>query len=207
MEHAARLDDHPVAVPVRPADRRAGHRDERRGRAAAAVHRIAGAQRRGAGGVRGRLHRAVLAHHVDVGRPDGRVRRRSPGRTSAPGNPERAMQGVAVASRIGLGVAAVVGALFLLIPAVPARGLRHDGSAVVLTIGQQLLRYLSVSGFFITVALSYTGGLQGTGDTRSPLYISHRLADRRAARHLLVAAGDARPRSRATSGWRSCSAT
>jgi Na+-driven multidrug efflux pump len=25
---------------------------------------------------------------------------------------------------------------------------------------------------FITVALSYTGGLQGTGDTRSPLYIS-----------------------------------
>ncbi len=35
-----------------------------------------------------------------------------------------------------------------------------------------LLRYLSVSGFFVTVALSYTGGLQGTGDTRSPLYIS-----------------------------------
>ena len=32
--------------------------------------------------------------------------------------------------------------------------------------------YLSVSGFFITTALSYTGGLQGTGDTRSPLYIS-----------------------------------
>ena len=29
-----------------------------------------------------------------------------------------------------------------------------------------------MSGFFITVALSYTGGLQGTGDTRSPLYIS-----------------------------------
>jgi Na+-driven multidrug efflux pump len=29
-----------------------------------------------------------------------------------------------------------------------------------------------VSGFFITVALCYTGGLQGTGDTRSPLYIS-----------------------------------
>ena len=32
--------------------------------------------------------------------------------------------------------------------------------------------FLSVSGFFITVALSYTGALQGTGDTRSPLYIS-----------------------------------
>jgi len=29
-----------------------------------------------------------------------------------------------------------------------------------------------VSGFFVTVALTYTGGLQGTGDTKSPLYIS-----------------------------------
>jgi Na+-driven multidrug efflux pump len=35
-----------------------------------------------------------------------------------------------------------------------------------------LLRVLSVSGLLITVALTYTGGLQGTGDTRSPLYIS-----------------------------------
>ena len=35
-----------------------------------------------------------------------------------------------------------------------------------------LLRYLALSGFFITVALVYTGGLQGTGDTRSPLYIT-----------------------------------
>ncbi len=31
---------------------------------------------------------------------------------------------------------------------------------------------LSVSGLFITVALAFTGGLQGTGDTKSPLYIS-----------------------------------
>ncbi len=38
--------------------------------------------------------------------------------------------------------------------------------------GVLLLLYLSVSGLFITVALSYTGGLQGTGDTRSPLFIS-----------------------------------
>ena len=36
----------------------------------------------------------------------------------------------------------------------------------------QLLRVLSVSGLFIAVALTYTGGLQGTGDTKSPLYIS-----------------------------------
>ncbi|HEY7288887.1 MAG TPA: MATE family efflux transporter, partial [Vicinamibacterales bacterium] len=42
----------------------------------------------------------------------------------------------------------------------------------VLMLGRQLLRYLSVSGLFITVALTYTGGLQGTGDTRSPLFIT-----------------------------------
>jgi Na+-driven multidrug efflux pump len=46
----------------------------------------------------------------------------------------------------------------------------HDPSVV--EIGVQLLRVLSVSGLLITVALTYTGGLQGTGDTRSPLYIS-----------------------------------
>ena len=42
----------------------------------------------------------------------------------------------------------------------------------VVAIGTELLAYLSVSGLFITVALTYTGGLQGTGDTRSPFYIS-----------------------------------
>jgi Na+-driven multidrug efflux pump len=42
----------------------------------------------------------------------------------------------------------------------------------VVDIGVQLLRVLSVSGLMIAVALTYTGGLQGTGDTKSPLYIS-----------------------------------
>jgi Na+-driven multidrug efflux pump len=39
-------------------------------------------------------------------------------------------------------------------------------------VGVELLRVLSVSGLLIAAALTYTGGLQGTGDTRSPLYIS-----------------------------------
>jgi Na+-driven multidrug efflux pump len=42
----------------------------------------------------------------------------------------------------------------------------------VVTVGRQLLAYLAVSGFFVTVALTYTGGLQGTGDTKGPFYIS-----------------------------------
>jgi Na+-driven multidrug efflux pump len=43
---------------------------------------------------------------------------------------------------------------------------------VVLSLGTHLLRYLSISGLFVTVALCFTGALQGTGDTRGPLYIS-----------------------------------
>ena len=31
---------------------------------------------------------------------------------------------------------------------------------------------VDTTGLLIAVALTYTGGLQGTGDTRSPLYIS-----------------------------------
>ena len=93
------------------------------------------------------------------------------GQNLGAGNPERAMHGVAVAARIGLGVAAIIGALFLAIPQLLLQIFGMTDPQVT-GIGQQLLRYLSVSGFFITVALSYTGGLQGTGDTRSPLYIS-----------------------------------
>lgn len=85
--------------------------------------------------------------------------------------PDRSIQGVHAAAGIGLGVAVIVGALFLLIP---GRLLALFGmdEPVVVGIGTQLLAFLSVSGLFITVALTYTGGLQGTGDTRSPLYIS-----------------------------------
>ena len=42
----------------------------------------------------------------------------------------------------------------------------------VVEIGTSLLRVLAFSAIFISVALTYTGGLQGTGDTKSPLYIS-----------------------------------
>jgi putative MATE family efflux protein len=93
------------------------------------------------------------------------------GQNLGAGRPERAVHGVNVAAGIGLGAAAVVGALFL---TVPDRLLALFGmdEPIVVAIGTQLLGFLSVSGLFITVALTYTGGLQGTGDTRSPLYIS-----------------------------------
>ncbi len=93
------------------------------------------------------------------------------GQNLGAGNPERARHGVVVTSRIGLGLAAAIGLSFLTVPGF-LLGLFGMKEPVVTTLGQQLLRFLSVSGLFVTVALTYTGGLQGTGDTRSPLYIS-----------------------------------
>ncbi len=93
------------------------------------------------------------------------------GQNLGAGKPERSVGGVRIAAGIGVGVAAVVGLLFLIIPRF-LLGLFGMTDPVVADIGAQLLAFLSVSGLFITVALTYTGGLQGTGDTRSPLYIT-----------------------------------
>ncbi|HSA56088.1 MAG TPA: MATE family efflux transporter [Gemmatimonadaceae bacterium] len=93
------------------------------------------------------------------------------GQNLGAGSPERASAGVAVASRIAVGVAVTVGLAFLTLPRLLLAAFGMD-DPLVADIGVQLLRYLSLSGLFVSVALTYTGGLQGTGDTRSPLYIS-----------------------------------
>ncbi len=93
------------------------------------------------------------------------------GQNLGAGRPERSARAAQVASFIGLTVAAVVGLAFLAIPG-PLLAIFGMREGVVVELGRQLLAYLSLSGLFITVALTYTGGLQGTGDTRSPLYIS-----------------------------------
>jgi putative MATE family efflux protein len=85
--------------------------------------------------------------------------------------PDRADAAVHVAARFGFAGAAFVGMFFLLFPRQLLAIFGMYDPAVV-EIGVQLLRVLSVSGLLIAVALTYTGGLQGTGDTRSPLYIS-----------------------------------
>jgi Na+-driven multidrug efflux pump len=93
------------------------------------------------------------------------------GQNLGAGRPERALLAANLAARIGLTLAVVIGALFLAAPTF-LLGLFGMTDPVVLELGRELLRYLSVSGLFITVALTYTGALQGTGDTRSPFYIS-----------------------------------
>ena len=93
------------------------------------------------------------------------------GQNLGAGQPDRTVAGVRVAAGIGLTSAAIVGVFFLFFPRqLLALFGMHD--AGVVEIGVQLLRVLALSGLFITTALTFTGGLQGTGDTKSPLYIS-----------------------------------
>lgn len=93
------------------------------------------------------------------------------GQNLGAGKPDRTMKAVHSAALKSLLVAGFIGFLFLVIPRT-LLGIfgMTDPDAVEISI--QLLRYLSVSGLFVCVALSYTGGLQGTGDTKGPLYIS-----------------------------------
>src|SRR6185369_4234267 len=93
------------------------------------------------------------------------------GQNLGAGRPDRAVTGVHAAAKLGLAVAAVLGLAFFFIPE-QLLGVFGQTDADVLRLGTQLLRVLSVSGLFITVALTFQGGLQGTGDTKSPLYIS-----------------------------------
>jgi putative MATE family efflux protein len=93
------------------------------------------------------------------------------GQNLGAGRPDRTARGVLAAAFIGIGAASTIGVLFLAVPHVllSAFGMTEHR---VQALGSQLLSYLAVSGLFVTVALTFTGGLQGTGDTKGPLYIS-----------------------------------
>jgi len=93
------------------------------------------------------------------------------GQNLGAGRPDRSVRTVTVAARFGLAIAGTIGLIFLVFSE-QLLGFFGLKDAMVVEIGRELLRYLSVSGLFITVALTYTGGLQGTGDTRSPLFIT-----------------------------------
>ncbi len=93
------------------------------------------------------------------------------GQNIGAGQPDRARDAVWVAARIGLAGASVLGVFYFFLPRQLLAVFGLNEPAVV-EIGTQLLRVLSVSGLFISVGITFTGGLQGSGDTKSPLYIS-----------------------------------
>lgn len=93
------------------------------------------------------------------------------GQNLGAGKPERSVAAVHTSAKYGLAIAVFIGIFFFFFP-VQLLGLFGMTESPVLEIGTQLLRVLSISGLFIVVALAYNGGLQGTGDTKGPMYIS-----------------------------------
>jgi MATE family multidrug resistance protein len=84
---------------------------------------------------------------------------------------DRSVRGVSLACGLGVAIAAAASVLFLTVPEqlIGVFGMR-DPAAV--RIGVQLLAYLSVSSVPFAVGLICMGGLQGVGDTRTPLVIA-----------------------------------
>ncbi|MHB1311243.1 MAG: MATE family efflux transporter [Gemmatimonadaceae bacterium] len=93
------------------------------------------------------------------------------GQNLGAGRPDRTERAVYVANRLGLGIAVVIGTLFLLVPNF-LFGLFGMVDVQSQVLGGELLRWLALSGLFITTALTFSGGLTGTGDTKGPMYIS-----------------------------------
>ncbi|MCW5959359.1 MAG: MATE family efflux transporter [Pyrinomonadaceae bacterium] len=93
------------------------------------------------------------------------------GQNLGAGQPDRAMAAVHTAAKFGLIGSSFVGFFFFFFPGYLLAVFGMD-DPVAVELGVELLRVLSISGVFVSVALTYTGGLQGTGDTKSPLYIS-----------------------------------
>ena len=93
------------------------------------------------------------------------------GQNLGAGHPERSARTAFISASIGVAFASVAGLAFLLIPRTLLAIFGMD-EGIQFELSRQLLSYLAISGLFVTVALTYTGGLQGTGDTKSPLYIS-----------------------------------
>jgi putative MATE family efflux protein len=93
------------------------------------------------------------------------------GQNIGAGHPDRASQTAGVAARLGLTLAGGLALFYFFLPRqlLAVFGMTDPAYA---DLGVELLRVLAFSGLFITVALTYTGALQGAGDTKSPLYIS-----------------------------------
>ena len=93
------------------------------------------------------------------------------GQNIGAGNIERGKHGVYVTTMIGFLWACGFGLLFFFLPA-PLLAIFRVTTEPTLGFGVDFLRYLAFSGLFLATALALTGGLQGAGDTKSPMWIA-----------------------------------
>ncbi len=93
------------------------------------------------------------------------------GQNIGAGDPERGKRAVAVAAYLGTGWAILLGLVFYQFPEF-LLGLFDASEGPVFYYGSSLLNYLSLSGIAVAVTLALTGGLQGAGATKIPMYIA-----------------------------------
>ncbi len=93
------------------------------------------------------------------------------GQNIGAGVPDRGKRGVLLAAGLGAVWAATVGLVFWNLPEV-LLGFFNAVDEPVVGFGVSLLRYLSLSGVAVAVNLALTGGLQGAGATRPPMFIA-----------------------------------
>jgi len=93
------------------------------------------------------------------------------GQNLGAGNPDRARRCVYTAASVGLMWAVFIGLLFHFFPD-QLLGIFNLTQGDALVYGRSLLKFLSFSGVFLATALALTGGLQGAGDTKGPMYIA-----------------------------------
>lgn len=93
------------------------------------------------------------------------------GQNIGAGDPKRGKAGVAVAAYMGAVWAACIGVAFWVFPS--------ELLALFNAVGEplhgysiSLLRYLSISGVMLAATLGLTGGIQGAGYTKIPMYIA-----------------------------------
>ena len=93
------------------------------------------------------------------------------GQNLGAGKPERARQGVYVTMAMALTWATAWAILYWSVPDL-LLSLFNYNDGKVFELGRDLLQYLAASAFFVAAALTITGGLQGAGDTKTPMYIA-----------------------------------
>lgn len=93
------------------------------------------------------------------------------GQNIGAGQPQRGKAAVAVAACMGAGWAACIGVMFWVFPG-ELLGLFNAVGEPLRTYGISLLRYLAVSGVMLAATLGLTGGIQGAGYTKIPMYIA-----------------------------------
>lgn len=93
------------------------------------------------------------------------------GQNIGAGKPERGKRAVGMAAMMGVGWATVIGIMFWAIP--ERLLLLFDATdEPIYSYGLSLLHWLAFSGIVLAPALALTGGLQGAGETKMPMYIA-----------------------------------